>query len=137
MCVVVTYNIGLDTVDGGVVLGDSKAGVYLLALALVLVMDHLSDCQNTSLLEGPGGQLVCEFAVGRLDGLATEFRVLRKPLVLEQLSRSDNHQARGVVGLHRRDEVQLLTSRKGIFYTIRLVLGAVAVCGAWGTKNGR
>jgi hypothetical protein len=49
-----TYDIGLDAVDSRVVLRNGNAGVHLLALALILVVDELSDLEHAGLLEGPG-----------------------------------------------------------------------------------
>jgi hypothetical protein len=100
-------------------------------------VDKLADLQNTSLLESPGGQLVCKFTVGGLDGLAVQLGAFREPLVLQQLGGSDNSQARGIVGLHRRNQIQLLANCKGILDALSLVLGAVAVCCARGTEDGR
>jgi len=98
-------------------------------------VDELADLEHARLLESPGRQLVRELAVGCLDALTGQLGALGKVLVLEKLGRSDNHQTRGVVGLHGRDQVQLLADRERVLNCIRLILGIVAVCGAGGTEN--
>ena len=77
-----TYNIGLDTIDGGIILRNSSASVQLLALTLVLVMKEFANLEHTCLLECPSRQLLRKLAVASGDSLATQLGLLSKPLVL-------------------------------------------------------
>ena len=131
-----THNILLDAVDLGVVLRHRNAGVQLLAHTLVVVVDQLANLDHTGLLESPSCDLLRKLAVRRLDSLAVEGGLFREPLVLQQLSGTENGQARGVVGLHRRNNVQLLASSEWVLGSFDLILGVVAVCSARRAQNG-
>lgn len=129
-----TYNIAFNTVNGRIALGN--AGIELLASTFILVVDNLADLEHTGLLECPGRQPGREVSVSSCHSLVAELRLLGKPLVLEQLSRSKNGQTCRVVSLHSGDKAQLLTHSEWVLHRLGLILGVVAVRCARCTENG-
>lgn len=89
------------------------------------------DPQNAKLLECPGAQALSELAVEGLGLLAVHLVDLGliEPLVLQQLSRTEQHEAGRIEGLEGRDERELLAGAKKIVDDLDLLLGVVAVGG--------
>ena len=132
-----TYNIILDPVNLGV---RGVAGALLVQVVLNPV-----DAHNARLLESPAGQATGKLAVVRGHGLGTSGRQLDlgvEPGVRQQLSRTQQGQARRVARLQTRHQLQLSAGRKELAvcaaagHGVGLLLGVVTIGGARGRHNG-
>lgn len=124
-----TYDIVLDSVDGGVGL-----------LIILQSMFNLIDLDNTQLLERPPRKSLCKLLVGRMNLLSTTQRLDQgsRPHILEHLRRTNKSESRRVASLESRNQGELLARGKEIIRVdgIGLLLGVVAIRGVGGAEDG-
>ena len=124
---VVTYCLVLDPVD-----------LWVQFTILGQMMLNLANLENSSLLEGPGGQLFGKLTVSslRILSVTRSFDGGGEPLVLETLDGAQKSETGRIPGLHGRNKSQLGTRSRNILNRAYILLGVVAVSSCWGAQNG-
>jgi hypothetical protein len=123
-----TYNIVLDTVNPWVQGPNGRGVLALPTRSGNFMMRDFAHLQHTRFMERPFRELPGKSAIRCFGVLSIQCLDTRiEPLVLEHLEGAEDHEARRIVRLHRRDQSELRAGCEKVFGVLRIIFRVVHI----------